>query len=926
MMFEGVSILPIEIIILIGLALFVLLLLVWRYRRRVAPGSLGNRLLLAFIGVAAISVILVVSIVIWWTRQELTRRTGESFEALAEANSARLVEELSREIELLQELAENPTIYTWLVKTSEEEKELSLKEQVALRQAREKAWAEWQDSNLYSSVQANPAAVRMSAFVSRFSTQKQLVLVDQYGGLVAVGGGLPTHYYYGDEAWWQETWVQGGGRVTYISNYEVKPDDQEAIIEIAVPVKAFGTYGLPHGMLYSQLPVRNLNIFADVSSAGQEEAVDLALVNKDGQILYSSDPSRIGKKVTPDFQDDIVKDELGWAKDKDETGQSIIHSHARLELSPQLASLEELGWTIVVQQPETEALGVVRTLSQFALFGGLAALVLAIVVAVWISRQLARPIENLTDIATSMVAGQLEQAAPASGPAELRTLAQSFNSMTEQLRQMLTGLEQRVAERTRRLEIVAALGERLSAILKLETLLAEVVNRIQESFGYYYAHIYLFDDKRENLVVTAGTGEAGAEMKAEGHSIPLNAQTSLVARAARTGQIVRVDNVRETEDWLPNPLLPNTYSEMAVPIILSAEEQVVGVLDVQEDEIAGLDEGDAALLRSLANQVAVAIQNAHLFAEVETALAEAREVQRRFVEQAWDRSQVVRRGRGRVQFSLGESTTLSETALTQARQQALAQQGPAVVTINGDEQESGSKEVVGVTHHALVSPITLGETKIGNLQLHGVDAKRKWAENELALINAVVDQVAQVAENLRLLNETQERASREQLIGQISDKLRRAPDIETLMKIAVAELSRVLDPDRTFGSAAEVGVTQAEKPSSDKFSGLEVEDQVEGDSIMDAELEFGVVQIETPGSSEPAELEAADQSEADSTLPSEARLDLAQEEELCHDEPSEAEAPVQPEDEFTPLPEDSVEPVDNEAEQEEEITSHAVND
>ena len=104
-------------------------------------------------------------------------------------------------------------------------------------------------------------------------------------------------------------------------------------------------------------------------------------------------------------------------------------------------------------------------------------------------------------------------------------------------------------------------------------------------------------DPVENLVVAAGTGEAGAEMKAKGHSIRLDARTSLVARAARSGEIVRVDDVREAEDWLPNPLLPHTCSEMAVPIIL--EGGVVGVLDVQEDKIVGLDEGDANLLRSL---------------------------------------------------------------------------------------------------------------------------------------------------------------------------------------------------------------------------------------------------------------------------------------------------------------------------------------
>ncbi|RMF04097.1 MAG: GAF domain-containing protein [Chloroflexi bacterium] len=97
-----------------------------------------------------------------------------------------------------------------------------------------------------------------------------------------------------------------------------------------------------------------------------------------------------------------------------------------------------------------------------------------------------------------------------------------------------------------------------------------------------------------------------------------------------------------------------------------------------------------------------------------------------------------------------------------------------------------------------VAPLKLRDVTIGDLQFHGLDNGREWTENEQALIDAVVDQVVQAAENLRLLNETQERASREQLIGQISDKLRRAPDFESLMKIGVEELARALGPNRTF--------------------------------------------------------------------------------------------------------------------------------
>jgi GAF domain-containing protein len=101
-------------------------------------------------------------------------------------------------------------------------------------------------------------------------------------------------------------------------------------------------------------------------------------------------------------------------------------------------------------------------------------------------------------------------------------------------------------------------------------------------------------------------------------------------------------------------------------------------------------------------------------------------------------------------------------------------------------------------YHALVAPILLRNVVIGNLQLHEVDSEREWTEGEIALISAVIDQVAQAAETLRLLDETQERASREQLVSQISSKMRRAPDMDSLLKVAVTELSRVLNPARTF--------------------------------------------------------------------------------------------------------------------------------
>ncbi len=206
----------------------------------------------------------------------------------------------------------------------------------------------------------------------------------------------------------------------------------------------------------------------------------------------------------------------------------------------------------------------------------------------------------------------------------LTDLAIGFSYLVDDIRELLaeqekakSELEQRVAERTHRLETVANLSGQLNAILDFDQLLVELVNQVQEQFDYYHVHIYILDEIHQNLVVRAGVGQAGAAMTAAGHHIPLEAKTSLVALAARRSDIVWVDDVQKVADWLPNPLLPNTQAEMAVPII--QEKQVVGVLDVQSDQVAGLDEGDANLLRSLANHVAVALTNARLFVQTQQA-------------------------------------------------------------------------------------------------------------------------------------------------------------------------------------------------------------------------------------------------------------------------------------------------------------------
>jgi GAF domain-containing protein/HAMP domain-containing protein len=420
-------------------------------------------------------------------------------------------------------------------------------------------------------------------------------------------------------------------------------------------------------------------------------------------------------------------------------------------------------------------------------------------VILFLRQNVTLPLHKLRSVAMWMAKGDYQRRAEVTTEDEIGRLATDFNSMAIQLEDSIRGLEQRVADRTEHLRNIVILTERLSNILDLDELLAAVVNQTQEYLGYYHAHIYLLDDEGQNLVVAAGTGAAGEEMKAEGYNIPLNASISLIARAARSGKIVSIDNVHEAEDFLPYSLLPDTCAEMAVPIILSG--QVIGVLDVQEDKTAGLDEGDASLLRSLANQVAVAIRNARLLAEIETSLAEVRATQERYIEQSWQKAKLMTR-QGQYHYARPDTPALDEADLDAATGQALAQNRPAIVTINDEDQDSKPESIV--------APVIFQNKSIGALQLHPASYNQTWTEDDLAVVEAVADQLAQSAESLRLFEGTRERAGREQALREITEKMQAADNLEELIKTTAQELGQYFSPEY---AAVELGI-EAESPQS----------------------------------------------------------------------------------------------------------------
>jgi len=170
-------------------------------------------------------------------------------------------------------------------------------------------------------------------------------------------------------------------------------------------------------------------------------------------------------------------------------------------------------------------------------------------------------------------------------------------------------------KRAEELQSVAEIATKASSVSDVNEMLNVVVESTKSAFELYHSHIYLLDESQTNLVLTAGAGEPGRQMVSEKRTIALDHERSLVARAARTNQGAISNDVTQEPDFLPNPLLPDTKSEMAIPISIS--DKVLGVLDIQADYVGRFSNEDISIITTLAQQIATSLQNARTFAQAQ---------------------------------------------------------------------------------------------------------------------------------------------------------------------------------------------------------------------------------------------------------------------------------------------------------------------
>jgi len=175
--------------------------------------------------------------------------------------------------------------------------------------------------------------------------------------------------------------------------------------------------------------------------------------------------------------------------------------------------------------------------------------------------------------------------------------------------------QETIAKRAAELATVAEVSTAVSTLQNPEEMLQTVVDLTKQAFNLYHAHIYLLNEGGDTLVLSKGAGEIGRQMVAEGRRIAVNAEKSLVARATRERHGVIVNDVRQEPDFLPHPLLPNTRSEMAVPMIVGGS--ILGVIDIQDQQVGRFTPEDVNIMTTLATQIAVSLQNARSYARAQ---------------------------------------------------------------------------------------------------------------------------------------------------------------------------------------------------------------------------------------------------------------------------------------------------------------------
>jgi len=388
-----------------------------------------------------------------------------------------------------------------------------------------------------------------------------------------------------------------------------------------------------------------------------------------------------------------------------------------------------------------------------------------------------QPLNRLAEGAAIVGAGDLFYKIPIAQQDEFGEVARAFNTMAGQVQSLVEALEQRVKTRTQdlerksiQLEAVSLVSKEAAQMRNVNMVLDTAVMAISEKFNFYHTGIFILDDEKQWAILRAASSDGGRQMLARGHRLSVG-QVGIVGYVTGTGKPRIAFDVGDDAVWFRNSDLPETRSEMALPLKVGAK--VVGALDVQSEQPEAFTEEDISILQLMADQLAIALNNASSLELMESALAELGEVQIDYQKQGWAR------------LTARTRTLAYEYDRVDTIPVPLLPVPPDLLEgrVSRKILEDGEAQVV-------MEAMRAGERVVGYLGLSDPNRK-KWTDEELELISSITEQVALALDNARLFEEAQRNARQQALISSVLRVAAESESNATADQI-LAQIARVL--------------------------------------------------------------------------------------------------------------------------------------
>ncbi len=360
---------------------------------------------------------------------------------------------------------------------------------------------------------------------------------------------------------------------------------------------------------------------------------------------------------------------------------------------------------------------------------------------------------------------------------ELQSFSAGLENLVQARTSELAQANQRNEYRARQFEAIGQVSRAINQTQSLQDLLPQITNVISQQFNYYHVGIFLLDGNDEFAVLVAANSAGGQKMLNRNHKLKVG-QEGIVGNVSGSGSPRIALDTGKDAVYFNNPDLPETHSEMALPLF-RAGQQIIGVLDVQSMQVNAFGQDDIQILTTLADQVSIAIANTRLYEETQKALIESETLYRRDIRTGWVKFARAQKLAGIRRQGMKANLLLEPISIS----------GSMEVTRSGNTYQKKSDN--NDPSAQMTIPMKLRGEVVGLLNIR-TNYDRTWSEDELDIINAIIERAALSIDNARLLAESRKVAEKERVIGEISSKVSSFSNRNNILQAAVSEIGRIL--------------------------------------------------------------------------------------------------------------------------------------